>query len=132
VAVVVLVLVAVARGQAALSESAVAATASTPTLKWQSCRRRRTPFSLRRLNTTSIQLQRSIQALRTVVSSYNRQVFPRHSRILTVHSSSTSNRENQSFVVRIPLPLSSKSCFAKKEKKEDDGQFSFSTARYVL
>ena len=129
VAVVVLVPVAVARGQAALSESAVAATASTPTSKWQSCSRRCTPFSLRRLNTTSIQLQRSIQALRTVVSSYNRQVFPRHSRMLTAHPSSTSNRENQSFVVRIPLPLSSKSCFAKKEKKEDDGQFLYCALR---
>ena len=129
VAVAVLARAAVATVEAVLSESAVAATARTPSSKRQSYTRRRNPFSYRQLYTTSIQLQRSIQALRTVVSSYNRQAFPRHSRMLTAHPSSTSNRENQSFVVRIPLPLSSKSCFAKKEKKEDDGQFLYCALR---
>ena len=72
VAVAVLARAAVATVEAVLSESAVAATARTPSSKWQSYTRRRNPFSYRQLYTTSIQLQRLIQSIRTVAPTYNR------------------------------------------------------------
>tara|TARA_X000000368_G_scaffold159369_1_gene125568 strand:+ start:3540 stop:3956 length:417 start_codon:yes stop_codon:yes gene_type:complete len=119
VAVAVLARAAVATVEAVLSESAVAATARTPSSKRQSYTRRRNPFSYRQLYTTSIQLQRLIQSIRTVAPTYNRQFFLHHSCLPTASLLNTSSRETQMWLAHNPLRLSSKPClFSIKSTRE--------------